>query len=91
VGCGEGHQSHHESGIPTVYLESLLYKYLKRLDEEGEFVPSCAVAGGITFEDQVFKAIALAAPYVMEAVGFLNRADIIRYLQISQELGAESS
>ncbi len=78
MGCGEGHQSHPESGIPTVYLESLLYRYLKRLDEKGEFVPSCAVAGGIAFEAQVFKAIALAAPYVVEAEGFLNRADIIR-------------
>ena len=53
-----------EWGIPTVYLESLLYKYLKRLDEKGEFVPSCAIAGGIALEDQVFKAIALGAPYV---------------------------
>jgi glutamate synthase domain-containing protein 2 len=53
-----------EWGVPTVYLESLLYKFLKRLDEKGEFVPSCAIAGGITLEDHVFKAIALGAPYV---------------------------
>ena len=53
-----------EWGIPTVYLESLLYNYLKRLDEKGEFVPSCAIAGGITLEDHVFKALALGAPYV---------------------------
>jgi hypothetical protein len=53
-----------EWGIPTVYLESLLYKFLRRLDEKGEFVPSCAIAGGIVLEDQVFKAIALGAPYV---------------------------
>lgn len=53
-----------EWGIPLVYLESLLYQYLKRLDEKGEFVPSCAVAGGIALEDQIFKAIALGAPYV---------------------------
>jgi glutamate synthase domain-containing protein 2 len=53
-----------EWGIPTVYLESLLYQYLKRLDEKGEFVPSCAIAGGITLEDHVFKAVALGAPYV---------------------------
>jgi glutamate synthase domain-containing protein 2 len=53
-----------EWGIPTVYLESLLYKFLKRLDEKGEFVPSCAIAGGIALEDHVFKAIALGAPYV---------------------------
>ncbi len=53
-----------EWGIPTVYIESLLYKFLKRLDEKGEFVPSCAIAGGIVLEDQIFKAIALGAPYV---------------------------
>jgi glutamate synthase domain-containing protein 2 len=53
-----------EWGIPTVYLECLLYKFLKRLDEKGEFVPSCAIAGGITLEDHVFKAIALGAPYI---------------------------
>jgi glutamate synthase domain-containing protein 2 len=53
-----------EWGIPTVYLESLLYKFLKRLDEKGEFIPSCAIAGGIALEDHVFKAIALGAPYV---------------------------
>jgi len=56
-----------EWGIPTVYIESLLYKFLKRLDEKGEFVPSCAIAGGIALEDQIFKAIALGAPYI-EAV-----------------------
>ncbi len=53
-----------EWGIPTVYLESLLYKFLKRLEEKGAFVPSCAIAGGIVLEDQIFKAIALGAPYI---------------------------
>ncbi|MBI4284653.1 MAG: FMN-binding glutamate synthase family protein [Chloroflexi bacterium] len=53
-----------EWGIPTVYLESMLYKFLKRLDEKGEYVPSCAIAGGVSLEDHVFKALALGAPYV---------------------------
>ncbi|HEX9976461.1 MAG TPA: FMN-binding glutamate synthase family protein [Dehalococcoidales bacterium] len=53
-----------EWGIPTVYLECLLYRMLKRLDEKGEFIPSCAIAGGIALEDHVFKAIALGAPYI---------------------------
>jgi glutamate synthase domain-containing protein 2 len=53
-----------EWGIPTVYIECLLYKYLKRLKEKGEFIPSVAIAGGIVLEDQIFKAIALGAPYV---------------------------
>lgn len=63
-----------EWGIPTVYLESLLYKFLKRLDEKGAFVPSCAIAGGIALEDQILKALALGAPYV-EAV-CLGRATL---------------
>lgn len=53
-----------EWGIPTVYLECLLYKYLKRLQEKGEFVPAVAMAGGISLEDHIFKAIALGAPFV---------------------------
>ncbi len=53
-----------EWGIPTVYLESLLYYYLWELDRQGAFIPSCAIAGGITLEDQVFKALALGAPYI---------------------------
>jgi glutamate synthase domain-containing protein 2 len=53
-----------EWGIPTVYLECLLYKYLKRLKEKGEFIPTVAMAGGIALEDQIFKAIALGAPFV---------------------------
>ncbi|MEW6447146.1 MAG: FMN-binding glutamate synthase family protein [Bacillota bacterium] len=53
-----------EWGIPTVHLESLLYRFLKRLEEKGEFVPACAIAGGISLEDHIFKAIALGAPYI---------------------------
>lgn len=53
-----------EWGIPTAQLECLLYRFLKRLDEKGAFIPSCAMAGGIALEDQIFKAIALGAPYI---------------------------
>jgi glutamate synthase domain-containing protein 2 len=53
-----------EWGIPTIHLESLLYKFLKRLEEKGAFVPDCAIAGGIILEDQVFKGLALGAPYI---------------------------
>lgn len=53
-----------EWGIPTVYIECLLYKYLSRLERKGAFIPSCAIAGGIALEDQIFKAIALGAPYI---------------------------
>jgi len=53
-----------EWGIPTVYLESLLYSFLKRLEEKGACIPSCAIAGGISLEDHILKAIALASPYI---------------------------
>ena len=53
-----------EWGVPTVYLESLLYRFLNRLDQKGAFMPSCAIAGGLALEDHIFKGIALAAPYI---------------------------
>ena len=53
-----------EWGIPTIHLTSLLYQYLKKIDDKGKFVPSVAIAGGIALEDHIFKAIALGAPYV---------------------------
>ena len=52
-----------EWGVPPVELHSLLYQYAKRLDEKGMKLPALAAAGGITFEDQIFKALALGAPY----------------------------
>jgi glutamate synthase domain-containing protein 2 len=52
-----------EWGVPQVEIYSLLYRYLKKLDERGEFIPDVAIAGGITLEDQIIKALALGAPY----------------------------
>jgi len=57
-----------EWGIPSVEIWSLTYNYADRLAKAGEYVPDIAFAGGITFEDQIFKALALGAPYV-KAVG----------------------
>src|SRR5512136_1049623 len=53
-----------EWGIPTIYLESLLYRYLRILRRKGAFIPACAIAGGLSLEDHIFKGIALAAPYI---------------------------
>jgi len=53
-----------EWGIPTVELECLLYQMLKRIDEQGKYVPPAAMAGGFALEDHIFKGLALAAPYV---------------------------
>jgi glutamate synthase domain-containing protein 2 len=52
-----------EWGIPQVEIYSLLYRYLKKLDDRGEFVPDVAVAGGLTMEDHIYKGLALGAPY----------------------------
>ncbi len=53
-----------EWGIPTIYIECLLYDYLSRLVKKGAFIPSCVIAGGLSLEDHIFKAIALASPYI---------------------------
>jgi len=57
-----------EWGVPSVEIWSLTYTYVDRLAKRGDYVPSIALAGGVTMEDQVFKALALGAPYV-KAVG----------------------
>ena len=53
-----------EWGVPPVYLHSLLYQYAKRLSDKGEHLPALAVASGFVFEDQIFKGLALGAPFV---------------------------
>jgi glutamate synthase domain-containing protein 2 len=53
-----------EWGMPPVELHSLLHDYVKLLDDRGDPIPAVAVAGGFTFEDQIFKGLALGAPYV---------------------------
>jgi glutamate synthase domain-containing protein 2 len=53
-----------EWGIPTVELHSLLYHYAARLAAKGEYVPDLALAGGFILEDQIFKGLALGAPFV---------------------------
>src|SRR3989339_404927 len=63
-----------EWGIPTVYIECLAYQYAQRLADKGKYVPHIVIAGGITLEDHIFKALALGAPFV-KAVG-MARAPI---------------
>ncbi len=53
-----------EWGIPTVYLECMAYNMAERLRRQGAYVPPIAIAGGLSLEDHIFKAIALGAPYV---------------------------
>ncbi len=52
-----------EWGVPTLYLQSIAYRFAKELRGKGKFVPDLAIAGGFSLEDHVFKALALGAPY----------------------------
>jgi len=38
--------------------------YAKRLADKNRYLPALAVGGGFTFEDLIFKGLALGAPYV---------------------------
>ncbi len=53
-----------EWGVPPVHLHSLAYHYAKRLSDAGHDLPALALAGGFSFEDQIFKGLALGAPWV---------------------------
>jgi glutamate synthase domain-containing protein 2 len=53
-----------EWGIPTVHLECLAYQMCEHLRKQGAYVPPIAIAGGLSMEDHIFKALALGAPYV---------------------------
>jgi glutamate synthase domain-containing protein 2 len=44
-------------------LWSLLYQYVDLLSKKGKYVPDIAIASGISMEDQIFKGLALGAPY----------------------------
>jgi len=53
-----------EWGIPTFYLQSLMYEFCGQLKKKGMRVPSIAMAGGFSDEPNVFKALAMGSPYV---------------------------
>jgi glutamate synthase domain-containing protein 2 len=53
-----------EWGVPPVELHSLLHEYASHLAAKGAHLPAITVAGGFTFEDQIFKGLAMGAPYV---------------------------
>jgi len=53
-----------EWGIPPVELHTLLYQYVKQIADRGDHVPAIAVGGGFTFEDQIYKGLAMGAPFV---------------------------
>ncbi len=71
AGGGTGMSPWHmmnEWGVPTLYIAALTYNYVHKLASKGKYVPDIILAGGFAFEDDIFKAMALGAPYV-KAVG----------------------
>jgi len=67
AGGGTGHSPSkmmNEWGIPTVSLEGIVYRIMRNLDQAKRPLPQIAMAGGFAMEDQVFKGLALGAPYV---------------------------
>jgi glutamate synthase domain-containing protein 2 len=62
-----------EWGVPTVYIQALLVKYLDKLAAKGAFIPPVAIAGGFTLEDHMFKGLAMGAPYI-KAIGMARSA-----------------
>lgn len=73
AGGGTGHspcKMMNEWGLPAIELEKTVYSIMAELKEEGAWLPGIAIAGGITMEDTMFKALALGAPYIsMVAIG----------------------
>jgi len=55
-----------EGSIPTVYLEALVVGCLDMIKKKNPNIniPTVAIAGGIANETQIFKALAMGAPYV---------------------------
>ena len=53
-----------EWGVPPVELHTLAYQYTHRLAQAKKYVAPLAFNGGFAFEDQMFKGLALGAPYV---------------------------
>ncbi len=55
-----------EGSIPTAYLEALIVGCLDMIKEKNPNakIPSIAIAGGIANETQIFKALAMGAPYI---------------------------
>lgn len=71
AGGGTGMSPWHmmnEWGLPSLYISALTYNYVHKLASKGKYVPDVILAGGFAFEDDIFKVLALGAPYV-KAVG----------------------
>lgn len=52
-----------EWGVPPIELFTLLYEYVDKIAKAKKYIPTIAIAGGFSFEDTIFKGLALGAPY----------------------------
>lgn len=78
-----------EWGSPTVYNESMIYEILKALKENNYSLPQVAIAGGFVMEDQIFKGLALGAPYInLIAIGRASMAATIAGKQVGELIKA---
>ena len=50
-------------GVPSLLLQARAYEYASILAQKGQKVVDLAFGGGIAREDQIFKALALGAPF----------------------------
>ena len=67
AGGGTGHspaKMMNEWGMPTVTLEAVVYRIMSGFARAKKPLPPIAMAGGFATEDQVYKGLALGAPYV---------------------------
>jgi glutamate synthase domain-containing protein 2 len=51
-------------GVPSLFLHAKAYEYAKILQAKGQDPVDLSFAGGFAREDQLFKALALGAPFV---------------------------
>lgn len=66
-GGGTGNSPIHmmnEWGYPTVYLETVLYRICRKMQERKLQLPTIVMTGGFAFEDHIFKGLALGAPHI---------------------------
>ncbi len=77
-----------EWGIPTVEMASILYNILTKMKEKGYSLPQVAIAGGFAMEDQVFKGLALGAPYInFVGIGRAAMAAALAGKQVGELIG----
>lgn len=91
AGGGTGHspvKMMNEWGLPTVTLESIVRRILCKFDDIGKSLPPVAIAGGFATEDQIYKGLALGAPYInMIAIGRAAMAAASVGRQVGEAIG----